>query len=207
MNDYRVKITIRNERLLAAMEGMGYKSVAEFSRNQGLNGVKVNEIISGKITPIDREGNPKELTKEILEILNLTIEKAFTEKQLKGFKKHTFEVKIEEEKLLQIISPAKNQEIKVIEQEVKSKLYEILSTLTPREEKILRMRFGIGMNTEHTLEEVGLQFSVTRGRIREIEAKALRKLKHPSRSKQLMEAGAQDVFTKVKFKEITRGER
>ena len=202
MNDYRVKITIRNERLLAAMEGMGYKSVAEFSRNQGLNGVKVNEIISGKITPLDREGNPKELTKEILEILNLTIEKAFTEKQLKGFKKHTFEVKIEEEKLLQIISPAKNQEIKVIEQEVKSKLYEILSTLTPREEKILRMRFGIGMNTEHTLEEVGLQFSVTRERIREIEAKALRKLKHPSRSKQLMEAGAQDAFTRVNFKKI-----
>ena len=141
MNDYRVKITIRNEKLLTAMEGMGYKSVAEFSRNQGLNGARVNEIINGKITPLDREGNPKELTKEILEILNLTIEKAFTEKQLKGFKKHTFEVKIEEEKLLQIINPAENQEIKVIEQEVKSKLYEILSTLTPREEKILRMRF------------------------------------------------------------------
>ena len=202
MNDYRVKITIRNERLLAAMEGMGYKSVAEFSRNQGLNSVKVNEIFSGKIPPLDREGNPKELTKEILEILNLTIEKAFTEKQLKGFKKHTFEVKIEEEKLLQIISPAKNQEIKVIEQEVKSKLSEILSTLTPREEKILRMRFGIGMDTDHTLEEVGRKFFVTRDRIRQIEAKALRKLKHPSRSKQLMEAGAQDVFTRVDFKKI-----
>ena len=202
MNDYRVKITIRNERLLAAMEGMGYKSVAEFSRNQGLNGVKVREIFNGKIPPLDREGNPKELTKEILEILNLTIEKAFTEKQLKGFKKHTFEVKIEEEKLLQIISPAKNQEIKVIEQEVKSKLSEILSTLTPREEKILRMRFGIGMNTDHTLEEVGRKFFVTRDRIRQIEARALRKLKHPSRSKQLMEAGAQDVFTRVDFKKI-----
>ena len=61
----------------------------------------------------------------------------------------------------------------------------ILSTLTPREERVLRMRFGIGMNTDHTLEEVGLQFSVTRERIRQIEAKALRKLKHPSRSKQL----------------------
>ena len=202
MNDYRVKITIRNERLLAAMEGMGYKSVAEFSRNQGLNSVKVREIFSGKIPPLDREGNPKELTKEILEILNLTIEKAFTEKQLKGFKKHTFEVKIEEEKLLQIISPAKNQEIKVIEQEVKSKLSEILSALTPREEKILRMRFGIGMNTDHTLEEVGRKFFVTRDRIRQIEARALRKLKHPSRSKQLMEAGAQDVFTRVDFKKI-----
>ena len=61
----------------------------------------------------------------------------------------------------------------------------VLSTLTPREERVLRMRFGIGMNTDHTLEEVGLQFSVTRERIRQIEAKALRKLKHPSRSKQL----------------------
>ena len=61
----------------------------------------------------------------------------------------------------------------------------VLSTLTPREERVLRMRFGIGMNTDHTLEEVGQQFSVTRERIRQIEAKALRKLKHPSRSKQL----------------------
>ncbi len=61
----------------------------------------------------------------------------------------------------------------------------ILSTLTPREERVLRMRFGIGMNTDHTLEEVGQQFNVTRERIRQIEAKALRKLKHPSRSRKL----------------------
>ncbi len=61
----------------------------------------------------------------------------------------------------------------------------VLSSLTPREERVLRMRFGIGMNTDHTLEEVGQQFSVTRERIRQIEAKALRKLKHPSRSRKL----------------------
>lgn len=61
----------------------------------------------------------------------------------------------------------------------------VLSSLTPREERVLRMRFGIGMNTDHTLEEVGQQFSVTRERIRQIEAKALRKLKHPTRSRQL----------------------
>ena len=76
-----------------------------------------------------------------------------------------------------------------LDQAIKSNLNEattrILSTLTPREERVLRMRFGVGMNTDHTLEEVGLQFSVTRERIRQIEAKALRKLKHPSRSKQL----------------------
>ncbi len=61
----------------------------------------------------------------------------------------------------------------------------VLASLTPREERVLRMRFGIGMNTDHTLEEVGQQFSVTRERIRQIEAKALRKLKHPSRSRKL----------------------
>lgn len=76
-----------------------------------------------------------------------------------------------------------------IEAAIQSNLQEtttrILSTLTPREERVLRMRFGIGMNTDHTLEEVGQQFQVTRERIRQIEAKALRKLKHPTRSKKM----------------------
>src|SRR5438034_5671106 len=61
----------------------------------------------------------------------------------------------------------------------------VLASLTPREERIVRMRFGLGMNTDHTLDEVGQQFLVTRERIRQIEAKALRKLKHPSRSREL----------------------
>ena len=68
---------------------------------------------------------------------------------------------------------------------LKNSTTKVLATLTPREERVLRMRFGIGMNTDHTLEEVGQQFSVTRERIRQIEAKALRKLKHPSRSRRL----------------------
>jgi RNA polymerase primary sigma factor len=61
----------------------------------------------------------------------------------------------------------------------------VLASLTPREERIVRMRFGLGMNSDHTLEQVGQQFSVTRERIRQIEAKAIRKLKHPSRSREL----------------------
>ena len=201
MQDYRVKITIRNERLLAAMEGLGYKSVAEFSRNQGLNSNKVREIFSGKIPPLDKDGRPKDLTKEILELLDLTIEKAFTEKQLKGFKKHTFEIKLEEEKLLQITNPAKNLEVKVIEQDVKNKFSEIFSKyLTPREENVLRMRYGIGLDTDHTLEEVGLKFSVNRERIRQIEAKAIRKLKHPRITCHLINTGFYDTFTKVAIK-------
>ncbi|MDC1228464.1 RNA polymerase sigma factor RpoD [Octadecabacter sp.] len=72
-----------------------------------------------------------------------------------------------------------------IQENLKETTTRVLASLTPREERVLRMRFGIGMNTDHTLEEVGQQFSVTRERIRQIEAKALRKLKHPSRSRRL----------------------
>ena len=72
-----------------------------------------------------------------------------------------------------------------IQQNLKETVTRVLASLTPREERVLRMRFGIGMNTDHTLEEVGQQFSVTRERIRQIEAKALRKLKHPSRSRKM----------------------
>ena len=72
-----------------------------------------------------------------------------------------------------------------IQDNLKDTTTRVLSSLTPREERVLRMRFGIGMNTDHTLEEVGQQFSVTRERIRQIEAKALRKLKHPSRSRKM----------------------
>ena len=72
-----------------------------------------------------------------------------------------------------------------IQENLKETTTRVLSSLTPREERVLRMRFGIGMNTDHSLEEVGQQFSVTRERIRQIEAKALRKLKHPSRSRKL----------------------
>ncbi|HEY0027673.1 MAG TPA: RNA polymerase sigma factor RpoD [Allosphingosinicella sp.] len=72
-----------------------------------------------------------------------------------------------------------------IQANLKETVTRVLASLTPREERVLRMRFGIGMNTDHTLEEVGQQFSVTRERIRQIEAKALRKLKHPSRSRKM----------------------
>jgi RNA polymerase primary sigma factor len=72
-----------------------------------------------------------------------------------------------------------------IQSNLKDATMRVLSTLTAREERVLRMRFGIGLHTDHTLEEVGQQFAVTRERIRQIEAKALRKLKHPSRSRKL----------------------
>jgi RNA polymerase primary sigma factor len=73
----------------------------------------------------------------------------------------------------------------IIQSNLRETTTRILASLTPREERILRMRFGLGMNRDHTLEEIGQRFSVTRERIRQIEAKAIRKLKHPTRSKVL----------------------
>ena len=84
------------------------------------------------------------------------------------------------EKLVAIDTTSRNSNLGLIET-----VRDVLAGLTPREAKVLRMRFGIDMNTDHTLEEVGKQFDVTRERIRQIEAKALRKLRHPSRSKKL----------------------
>ena len=82
---------------------------------------------------------------------------------------------------LSIVSPADSATAEGLRESTQN----ILAGLTPREAKVLRMRFGIEMNTDHTLEEVGKQFDVTRERIRQIEAKALRKLRHPTRSEQL----------------------
>uniref|UniRef100_UPI0021C61C6A RNA polymerase sigma factor RpoD n=2 Tax=Microvirga TaxID=186650 RepID=UPI0021C61C6A len=80
---------------------------------------------------------------------------------------------------------AVSPDVAAIQSNLRETTTRMLATLTPREERVLRMRFGIGLNSDHTLEEVGLQFSVTRERIRQIEAKSLRKLKHPSRSRML----------------------
>src|SRR5581483_1917950 len=84
----------------------------------------------------------------------------------------------------------------VASNDLKEKVREILKTLTPREEKVLKMRFGIDVASEHTLEEVGKDFSVTRERIRQIEVKALRKLRHPSRSKRLRSFFDKDIDDK-----------
>jgi RNA polymerase primary sigma factor len=148
----------------------------------------INKIVRTQrliLSEFGREATPEELAKKlrmpldkVRKVLKIAKEPVSLEKPVGDEEDSSLGDFIEDTKAL---AP--------LEQAIKSNLSEattkILSTLTPREERVLRMRFGVGMNTDHTLEEVGLQFSVTRERIRQIEAKALRKLKHPSRSKQL----------------------
>ena len=85
----------------------------------------------------------------------------------------------------EVLSQSEIKNMTAVVDALRGATHEVLQNLTDREQKVLRMRFGIGMNTDHTLEEVGKQFNVTRERIRQIEAKALRKLRHPSRSQKL----------------------
>ena len=148
----------------------------------------INKIVRTQrliLSEFGREATPEELAKKlrmplekVRKVLKISKEPVSLEKPVGDEEDSNLGDFIEDTKAL---AP--------LEQAIKSNLSEAttknLSTLTPREERVLRMRFGVGMNTDHTLEEVGLQFSVTRERIRQIEAKALRKLKHPSRSKQL----------------------
>jgi len=201
MKDYRIKISIRNDRLLSAIEKAGYKSARQFALHNAMEPEKVCRIIRGAEKPIDKHGNITKICSEILSLLNKTLKECFTDRQLEGFKNTTFETKIEEKDLKKLINPIKSHEVKVIEKDVQLSLNEIFSKyLTAREEKILRMRFGIGLNTNHTYEEIGLEFSLARERVRQIEKRALGKLKHPNIINKLISTGFNDIFTKVDVK-------
>ena len=148
----------------------------------------INKIIRTQrliLSEFGREATPEELAKKlrmpldkVRKVLKISKEPVSLEKQVGDEEDSSLGDFIEDQNALMPLDQA-------IRSNLSAATTKILATLTPREERVLRMRFGVGMNTDHTLEEVGLQFSVTRERIRQIEAKALRKLKHPSRSKQL----------------------
>ena len=148
----------------------------------------INKIVRTQrqiMSEFGREPTPEELAKKlemplekVRKVLKIAKEPVSLETPVGDEEDSSLGDFIEDKNALQPLDTA-------IQSNLSESTTKILASLTPREERVLRMRFGIGMNTDHTLEEVGLQFSVTRERIRQIEAKALRKLKHPSRSKQL----------------------
>ena len=148
----------------------------------------INKIVRTQrqiLSEFGREPTPEELAKKLAmplekvrKVLKIAKEPVSLETPVGDEEDSSLGDFIEDKNALQPLDTA-------IQSNLSESTTKILASLTPREERVLRMRFGIGMNTDHTLEEVGLQFSVTRERIRQIEAKALRKLKHPSRSKQL----------------------
>ena len=210
MSDYRIKITIRNDRLLRAIEEAGYKNVQQFALDNFFHYEKVNRLIRGVFKPITEEGSLKPFCSEVLRVLGKKIEDCFTPKQLQGFKKSTFVTSVDEKSLMQLSQNNSKVELKLVENDVKKIIDKIfLENLRPKEERILRMRYGIGLDTSHTLEQIGLEFSVTRERIRDLETKAIEKLKKPHVAKQLINTGFYELFTKVDVskKQLNYGEK
>jgi len=146
---------------------------------------KLNRIQRQLLQKMGREPTPEELAEEmempedkIRKVMKIAKEPISMETPIGDDEDSSLGDFIEDSNIL---SPSESADLEGMSETVR----EMLNTLTPREAKVLRMRFGLGMNTDHTLEEVGKEFDVTRERIRQIEAKALRKLKHPTRSKRL----------------------
>jgi predicted DNA-binding protein (UPF0251 family) len=194
-NDYRVKILIRNERILKLIEDKGYVSVRKFCAIEKISYQRVTELISGKLKPIRASGEPSFVCKQVLKALGAEIEDCFTARQLKGFNKRSFEIKVKEQDLKKLINPTVNHETKMIEQDAKNNIRHAIEIgLQPKEAAMLKMKFGFDDGKEQTLEEIGLTFGVSRERVRQIITKAQRKMCHPSVMRQILKSGADEVF-------------
>ena len=190
--DYRVKITIRNNRILNRMEEKGYPTMTSFSKALGVSQNQIQGVISGKIKPISKKGTIISPVKTMLDALDLSLEDAFTERQLKGFNKNSFEVNMDENQIHSITSPVKNTELLAMEQNVHSTLKNLMvKILRPRENMLIEKFYF----QNKSLKELAKESNLTRTRIDQIIKKALFKLsKHYH---EFDKSGITDVFPKV----------
>jgi RNA polymerase sigma factor (sigma-70 family) len=195
INEYRIKVTVRNNLILNAIESAGYKNVSDFCRAVGLPKTALTELIAMRKPPLNQSGEFSEHAKALMDELCVAPTDLWTSEQLTlKLKRNTAQRDVSSEgmraalgmhaeEMLELMKPDDPDEA-VLKHEMVSVVKEQLESLSPRAALILRMRFGIGCE-EHTFEEIGEKFDLTRERVRQIEAKALRHLKHPSRSDEL----------------------
>ena len=198
VNEYRVKFSIRNNLILTAIENAGYKNVSAFCKAVGIPPTSLTNLVAMKEPPITKSGEFSHAAKKLMEELCLLPTELWTTEQLHLKLERNIAVRevsaegmraalgMGSEDVLQILGTDDAPDEGISKQELKDTVADILDSINPREAKILRLRFGFGCR-EHTLEEVAEYFDVTRERIRQIENKAIRKLKHPSRSDKLKE--------------------
>lgn len=195
MSEYRVKVGIRNNLILAAIEEMGFSSVAAFCRQYGLRVNTVNALICMRTAPITTEGSFCAAAKELMEALGATPSDLWTDRQLTMcLERNTSERVVSESVVIQyllddymekMLLPSPEDVLGDLERD--QVVRDMLKTLRPNEERVLKMRHGIGCD-DMTLDECGEVIGVTRERVRQIELKAERKLRHPVRSLILREA-------------------
>lgn len=193
MKEYRVKVIVRNNLILSAIEAAGYKSQAEFARASGLKPQEVSDTIAFRVPPIGMNGRFSYVALTIMEALGAAPSDLWTPDQLNlKLRSNTIEKELSKEAILDaiqtecgsLLSIASPEEV-IQENQKRDVVQKTLDTLTPTESRVLSMRYGFDDGVEKSLEEVGQEFKCTRERIRQIEAKALRKMRHPSRSDKL----------------------
>ena len=184
MHEYRVRISVSNNLLRTAIEKAGFKSQADFARTNDINQQHLNALIGLRFPPINTDGSFSVLANRIMEALDALPTELWTEEQLtmalpKSSSTGSFDAK-------QLAQLQNRMTVNQIEHDVeddvdknmlKNKVNEILEVLTPRENKVIKLRFGLDGCEEHTLEELAKIFDLTRERIRQIEMKALRSIK------------------------------
>jgi len=191
-NPYLIKVSIRNNLIIKAIHTAGYKNVSHFCRQNELDKIQITALIALRTPPLTQDGEFRVVAKALMESLCALPTELWTSEQLTmTLKRNTSSKEVDldamlsvlgmnAEEALQLIQPASPDE-ELEEKQIVETVDELLETLGHQEAKVLRMRFGFGCE-EHTLEEIGRKLDVTRERIRQIEASALRKMRHPKRS-------------------------
>jgi RNA polymerase sigma factor (sigma-70 family) len=192
INEYRIKVTVRNNLILNAIEAAGYKNVSEFCHAVDIHKTALTELVAMRKAPLNLDGEFSACAKALMEGLCALPTDLWTSEQLTlKLKRNSAEREVSAEGMraalgmnaeetLELMKPDDLEET-VLKKEMVSVIEEQLNSLGPRESKVLRLRFGIDCE-EQTLEQIADTLDVTKERIRQIEAKALRHLKHPSRS-------------------------
>ena len=196
MSDYRIRVSIRINRLLKAMEAKGFKSAAQFERSYGLRKYAMISLVNGSRPPLNKNGEITPFVKEILDILEINITDAFTEKQLQGFKKNTFTIEAKESQLMQLTSARKPLEMNLMESDVNKLVKNLLSTLPERYQIAIQMN----LFENKPLKDVADILKVSRARAQQIVLKGINRLKTTSNFTKLIESGAVDLFENTKFK-------
>jgi len=186
MKEYRLEVRVKNNWLWWAIKGCGFKTQKEFAEAAGVRYCNLGTLLSMKRSALTRDGSWCLDALRIAEYLDVFPEEIFPPKAMRGIETNIAVRELSEDELSVALEGPMSPEDYVFEKEKTKLLSDALSQLRPREERVVRARFGLNTD-EKTLEEVGKDFGRSRDRIRQIECKALRKLKHPKREKLLRE--------------------
>jgi RNA polymerase sigma factor (sigma-70 family) len=186
--DYNVTVKVRNARILNALAKVDEKAGGKLAKKLGVPYAQMLDLINLKIEPVDKHGDWLPSVLKLAELTNTMPVELFSDAQYYPLDVNVAQFEMGQEEVMQLLNdthvpdPSEAIEYKEMQQGIE----DVLDSLTPREAEVLRLRFGIGYN-EHTMEEVGQVYGVSRERVRQLEAKALRKLRHPSRADILLE--------------------